>query len=418
MPVGGSARPMKRLSMSARRRALIWPLLNTHRRLAWFLDNITPGRAANLTLALTEYAARRSAMRAWPVVLKVDISPLCNLRCTVCVHARPDGANSPALSNQTFKARQKMPLDAFRRIVDEVAGKTSALSLYYLGDPLMHPDLTEMCRYAASRRLNTHISTNFSFRLDDAGIDELVRCGLTHLTVCVDGLSQELYERTRVGGDVALVLENLERLLRRRNALGQVFPKVEVQFIKFQHNQHERTTAIARFAELGIDQFTEFWGGLFNYTDIDPRKYSVFGPKAAAPLPLCVWPHFAMVIKYDGDVIPCCNYRHGDQYRNGGDPRIVGNVLQTSVRAIWDSPRYVAMRRLVSNPRRAVDADGDDTFCSGCPTVFRTDADEILPRGDTHRWESIYEHDDKGHVRRRSGAGAQLVQLGRARTRA
>ena len=141
-------RRMQRLSMKPHQRQLVWTLLNTRRRLGWFLDNLSPRRAANLALAGAEFLARREVMRAWPVVLKVDISPLCNLACTICVHARSSPTSSDALKQQQFRARQKMPLSAFEQLVEEVHPYTSALSLYYLGDPLMHPDLAAMCRDA------------------------------------------------------------------------------------------------------------------------------------------------------------------------------------------------------------------------------------------------------------------------------
>ena len=75
-----------------------------------------------------------------------------------------------------------------------------AVSMYYLGDPLMHPDLDEMCRITSNGGLNAHISSNFSFSLTDERLRSLVLSGLTHLTVCVDGFSHETYSRTRVGG--------------------------------------------------------------------------------------------------------------------------------------------------------------------------------------------------------------------------
>src|SRR5205823_6117091 len=151
-----------------------------------------------------------------PVLLKVDISPLCNLHCTICVHARPIGDRTAELDAQRFRASDKMSVKAFTALADEVAGKTAAVSLYYLGDPIVHPHLEEICRVASSRGLNSHISTNFSVPLSDDRVVRLVETGLTHLTVCVDGLSQDTYNRTRVGGRIDVVLNNLGRLLEYR----------------------------------------------------------------------------------------------------------------------------------------------------------------------------------------------------------
>ena len=83
----------------------------------WVLDGLTFGKAANLALAAGQYALRHEVMRAWPVVAKVDISPLCNLRCTICVHALPSAGSAPQLAQQKFSARQLMSVDRYRDIV-------------------------------------------------------------------------------------------------------------------------------------------------------------------------------------------------------------------------------------------------------------------------------------------------------------
>jgi MoaA/NifB/PqqE/SkfB family radical SAM enzyme len=160
---------------------------NIKRRQGWLLENLTPGKLLNLFIAGIQFLLKREVMRAWPVIVKVDISPLCNLQCTVCVHAHPASSGSEELKGQHFRADQKMSLAQFKRITDEVSGKSMAISLYYLGDPLVHPDLDAMCRIARDAKLNSHVSTNFSFNLSDERIRNIVQSGLTHLTVCVDG---------------------------------------------------------------------------------------------------------------------------------------------------------------------------------------------------------------------------------------
>jgi MoaA/NifB/PqqE/SkfB family radical SAM enzyme len=373
---------------------------NVRRRQGWFLENSSPRQLANLALAGTQFALKHETMRAWPVLVKVDISPACNLGCTFCVHAS-EGASGGLLEGQSFRG-QKMSVDDFARLVDQVRGKSMAVSLYYLGDPLVHPNLDEICGVARAAGLKTHVSTHFSFRLSDERIRSLVTCGLTHLTVCVDSLRQETYELTRVGGRIDLVLDNLDRLLRIRRRLGQSLPKVEVQFIKFQHNLDQLEKAASWCRDRGVDQFTDYWGNLHNYADVAPGRYRVFRPKARKALPRCSWPHFSLQVKYNGDVIPCCYYRQAEQYREGGDSRIVGNVFTSGVWEVWNSPAYRQLRRLVNNPTRVErDPALAASFCHGCPTVFETDAAEHEYVADTHRWEELYTLDPAGRVVRR-----------------
>ena len=379
---------------------------NIWRRRAWFTEDATPRQLANLALAGAQFVAKSEHMRASPVLVKIDISPLCNLGCTYCVHARLGPEADVALQEQTFRRQQLMALGDFERIISEIAGRTMAVSLYYLGDPLMHPQLDDMCSIANKARLNVHISSNYSFPLDDARLTSLLTSGLTHLTVCVDGLRQESYERTRIGGRLDLVLDNLERTLRIRRELGRRAPKVEVQFLRFQHNLDQLPAAIEWCRERGVDQFTDYWGNLHNYTDELPDRYRTMGPKPDRRLPQCSWPHFAMQIKYDGDVIPCCYFRHGDQYRPGADSRAVGNVLRTSVHEVWNSPEYRSLRRLVSNPTGSASEPGRaESFCEGCPTVFTTDMESHRHTGEHHAWEDFYVRDERNAVRRKARAG-------------
>lgn len=69
-------------------------------------------------MALTglEFAVRRKWMLAVPVALKVDLSPLCNLKYTMCLHPRSCGVE--ALEKQRFRADQKMSVEHYRALID------------------------------------------------------------------------------------------------------------------------------------------------------------------------------------------------------------------------------------------------------------------------------------------------------------
>lgn len=343
------------------------------RRRGWFLENMTPAKLGNLCLAGAEYLTKRDRMRAWPVVVKIDISPLCNLKCTICVHADP--GEEQYLQKQTFDSSQRMAVDQYRRIIDEIKGKSMAVSLYYLGDPLVHPNLDEMCGIARQAGLNVHISTNFSFTWNDDRIHRHVESGVTHLTVCVDGLSQQNYARTRVGGRIGTVLSNLERLILYRNSRKLRYPKVEVQYLVFDHNKDEMLPALELFRKLGVDQVVFREGGTQNWASV---AHHTKAPKKNRALPQCVWPHFFMVVKYNGDVIPCCLHRVGDQYATGADTRAVGNAFQSTIREIWNSDAYRQLRRVVSNPTRAHAEPGSERgYCDACPQVYEVSTEQL-----------------------------------------
>lgn len=378
------------------------------RRIGWIVnERTTPRRLANLAVASTEYALRREHLRCWPTVLKIDISPACNLRCVSCLHA--DAAFAPddsSMNDIQFQSSQKMSTQQFQQLITEVKDHTSAVSLYYYGDPYAHPNVDAMCRITSEAGLNSHISTNFSFAFSDARIRSIVKSGLTHLTVCVDGLSQDVYTKTRVGGNIERVLNNLERLCAYRNEAGQRWPQVEVQYVRFRHNQHEYERAKDFFESLGVDQVATFAGSLHSISESSVQAYTTGEPFEQTVLARCKWPWVYMLIKYDGEVIPCCNHRGIDQYRadSSVDPRTIGNVFKDGVRAVWNSDFYRQNRRLVASPDRLKQQPHlKGAFCYGCSKLFATDKASKVRDGDHWDFEQVYPH----------LAQQKLVQIGR-----
>ncbi len=385
------------------------------RRRAWLFATLTPRKLFNLAWGSVQFALRSDRLRSWPAIVKLDISPVCNLACTICLHADPN--DNDRIGGIQFNAKQRMTIPQYRRIIDEIKSKSTAVSLYVWGDPLTHPDLDEMCRIAGSAGLQVHISTNFSFKLSDERLKRLLTSGLTHLTVCVDGLSQEKYERTRVGGRIDWVLDNLDRACRIRNESGSRHPLIEVQYIRFPHNADEVEAARERCQAFGVDEFVSFWGALHNYTDWDPGTFQVKSPFEAGRIPRCYWPYFSMVVKYNGEVIPCCEYRRGPQYTPGADSRVLGNVFETSVREVWNSAPYQMARRMAANPASIADEPSQkDHFCHGCPVLYDTDAARNKRIAPEHRWEDLYDLDAKGRPKRRPetvGSASDLLQISR-----
>ncbi|CAG0999295.1 PqqA peptide cyclase [Myxococcaceae bacterium] len=371
----------------------------TWRRRHW-LFRLSPGQIWNYLVGAFHLVLKRERVSSFPGVVKIDISPICNLSCTVCVHADPNG--NDALERQRFAPGHKMTVEQFRKIIDQIAGKTATVSLYTWGDPMTHPDLDEMCRIAADAGLQVHVSTNFSFGFKEDRLRSIVESGLTHLTVCVDGLSQEKYQKTRVGGRIDRVLHNLRRVAELRKELGREYPKLEMQYIKYQHNLDEVEPARRLAAELGVEQFSDFWGALHNYADREPDQYETLRPKPNQLLPQCYWPHFSMVIKYNGDVIPCCEHRMAAQHMEGGDARVFGNAFETSVAEVWNNEEYQKARRIVSNPE-VVNREPElrKHFCDGCFVIFDTEIQKNSRWANRHRWEEVFEMDERGRPRRK-----------------
>ncbi|MDR2410146.1 MAG: SPASM domain-containing protein [Bacteroidales bacterium] len=80
-----------------------------------------------------------------------------------------------------------------------------------------------------------------------------------------------------------------------------------------------------------------------------------------------------MTIRYDGEVIPCCEYRIGEQYVKNTTPISLGNVFKESVKTVWNNKYYKIMRKYVFDPSMKPCAP----FCVGCQYLFNVDRQEV-----------------------------------------
>ncbi len=335
-----------------------------------FLHQLTLKKTLNLGHSIFSYLFRREQAQYLPPVLKVDLSPLCNLHCPICVHATPK-EHSNLLSQQHFDSSQVMPFDQYKKIIDEVKGKTQAIYLYLMGEPFMHPQICEMSSYANDASLNVLVSSHFSFKFPDKKIAEIANSGITHLEVSMDGATQEVYEQTRVGGRLDYVLDNLTRLCAYKKAHNLRYPKIEVQCLAYDHNRHEVEVLRQKLMPLGIDMFTTEEGDVGSWAELAAENFNITANKPDMAIPSCHWPYAAMVIKYDGDAIPCCLFNMGKQFAKEPDRAMtLGNVFEKGVATVWNDKPYRDLRRYVAKPS-LVDSETElqNSYCYGCPQL-------------------------------------------------
>jgi MoaA/NifB/PqqE/SkfB family radical SAM enzyme len=289
-------------------------------------------------------------------------------RAGVCLCLRP----------KDLAKHDRMSVEDFIRIIDQVKGRIFAVSLFYYGDPYAHPQVDELCGVARAANLNVHVTTHFSYNFSDARIEKIVRSGLTHLTVAVDGATQETYGVSRVGGKLALVLANLQRVAKYRRGHRLKWPFIEVQHLRHAHHPPGEGDRVRKIvSEFGIDQFSIREGRhltpsreLWNVVDYDADLYDINAQLKPKALPRCPLPFFNMLIRYNGDVIPCCFYRQGRQHVNLDGRATLGNLFQQPLADIWNNEKYRDNRRLVSDPTSVgKDPELKDSFCYGCRRI-------------------------------------------------
>ena len=145
----------------------------------------------------------------YPSHLIIDITNVCTLKCRLC----PTGAGLPG------RKKGMMPLEAFRKIIDETGKYLISIDLFNWGEPLMNKDVYQMIAYAHARHIVTSVSSNFQ-HFSEAAANQMISSGLDILILSIDGASQESYEKYRIGGDFRKVIEHMSLLVKKKNEQG------------------------------------------------------------------------------------------------------------------------------------------------------------------------------------------------------
>lgn len=300
------------------------------------LGRLSPSRAANAMGILYEYFTKKTVLRHKPVLLKIEPSTHCNLRCPPC---HPNGNTCGGIMNMDVfeEAIEKVPLDYFLKS-----------SLYMFGEPLINKNIYTMIQQLTARGVPTSISTNFH-PFNEKSVDEIIDSGLSWVLVCIDGATQESYEIYRVGGNLKKVTDNLRVLINRKRERGSRHPIVEAQCVIFDHNRTEIEDIRKMCFSLGVDRFTAK-EDVFTQLDMSHTEKTMKPPKRP-----CYFLYGSFMVDYDGIVVPCCLGRYE-----------FGNLMESSFEEIWNNDKFVAARRWFASGFTEKD-ENLDLPCYNCP---------------------------------------------------
>lgn len=250
----------------------------------------------------------------------------------------------------------------FRKIVDETASHLLYLTLYFQGEPYLHPRFNDLVRYATSKNIYTTTSTNAHF-LSDAGAQATIESGLDRIIISMDGTTQETYSTYRVGGDIDRVLDGTRNLVQWKHKLKSRTPHIILQCIAFNQNQHQVEDMKRLGQELGVDKVKIKTAQVYDFenghelipTDGKRARYKKEGSTWRIKNRLlnhCWKLWHSCVITWDGDVVPCC-FDKDAKY-------VMGNVKTQSLKEVWYGQPYQVFRRSLLKGRKEID------ICKNC----------------------------------------------------
>jgi MoaA/NifB/PqqE/SkfB family radical SAM enzyme len=304
----------------------------------------TPRKTANFLLATYEGRTRKVRVRSYPFRAQFEPASMCNLRCPGCY---------TGMRHHEKRKSGLMPYEDFVRYLEPVAPYVFSVALYNWGEAFLNPDLPRMVAYAGKRGVGTVVHSNLNI-LDAQKAEAIVRAGLLHLYLSIDGATQETYEKYRRGGDYERVLANLRLLVAAKRRLGSEVPFITWKVLTFPHvSQDEIRQAYRTAMEIGCDGFltadpTIGGGGAekaYDQVIYDAKS----GQTYSVAQRLCRYLYGELYVDWDGAVLPCCI-----AFR---DKEVFGNLNDGDFRAVWNGPSFLAARRLFAEPRSAIPPD-------------------------------------------------------------
>ena len=341
---------------------------------------------------------------------KVYIEPtnFCNIDCLTCMR------------NNWDVEIGHMSAATFDRIIEDLQKISPPPKVLFggIGEPLSHRRIAEMVSRVKTIGSEVEMISNGTL-LSEKRSRELIDAGLDLLWISLDGARPESYADVRLGAELPLVLENLERFRRMRRPAHHPIPEIGIAFVAMERNIADLPELLALGKSLGVMHFhvsnllphTEEMNGEILYqrslTDIaylpSPwfRKLKLpkldINEKTSEPLLKALSSGYnvtfagnnlgmtndvcnfiedgSLVVGWDGSVSPCppLLYTHSG-YLNGYErishKHIIGNIREEHLLDMWLDSEYVAYRERVHSFGFA-----PCTPCGGCDISRANDTD-------------------------------------------
>ncbi len=282
-----------------------------------------------------------------PLCLSIEPSNICNFKCAMCFHGNneQDEKAGPFI-NMDWKIFEKTICDlkAWTKAASE---KIKLVKLYSLGEPLLHPGLTDMVKEIKEAGLAEQIEiTTNGFLLTEEVSIKLILYGLDTIRFSIYGVDEEYHRRiTKSSVSVDDIFRNVKFLYEERNRRGKNKPKILAKM--FDAGSEVNSCFLKRYGEVadiaGIDEIFNVDVGdgknvFENYYGSEEKSYEEpMHLKADAAKRPCRYPFTHMTIRSDGNVVSCCSDWQKELR--------IGNVMEHSLQELWESRSLYQIRK-------------------------------------------------------------------------
>lgn len=293
-----------------------------NKKLFWFVYKFTP-----------------IYMLPFPSSVCIEASTRCNLKCPHC----PTGQGQKTLSKGFLK------FEDFKSFVDKYDCFIERIQLSNYGEIFLNGDIFEIIKYAEDKGIKTSADSNLNY-FNEAMAEDLIKAGMTTLTVSIDGMTNESYSQYRINGNFDKVITNIENINKFKKKYNSKKPELIWQFIIFDHNKHEIHKAEEMAKKLNmLFCVKQDWGPYF------PQNADAYKKSCETNVDFCYSLWHSPVINYNGNMLGCCTL-FDERYH-------LGNVFKEGFANVYNGNRMRTARKMVLGKTKKID---NSIYCSQC----------------------------------------------------
>lgn len=283
-----------------------------------------------------------------PPYVTFELTNWCNFNCRMCFRS------------YIKKERNDIVPELLKKALDEISSWGSMIRFLGYEEPFSYFHIEKAIEMVKKKNLLLHITTNGSL-MNERIIDLLVNFQVDSIIVSFQGLSESEYltMRNSTRKTYENVKKNIKMLFNKR--------RDDKPFIKITTTITERddSSSYEQFAKDLLDYADEVQiTGYTHFIHIDEsfknvninQKLNLSKPHLLNDIN-CIVPNFEMLIRANGDVLPCSGALTDDL--------IIGNLQENRLIQIWNSEKAEVIRdRLLHNHL------SDFGDCNVCPIRY------------------------------------------------
>ena len=285
------------------------------------------------------------------IALSIEPTNSCNLSCIEC----------PTGTNGLSRKQGSISKDIFKSILEDKFKDLIYLNFYFQGEPFLNKQTVDLIRMASDKRIYTSTSTNAQLITKNLA-RQIVQSGLNRIIISIDGTTQEVYEKYRVGGSLGKVIQATKFLVQEKaNQKSKL--RIIFQFLVFKHNEHQISDIEKLAIDLKVDKLEIKSAQIYNYKESTNipllNKYARYKKNSLGDYEIksslsnkCWRMWHSIVITQDAKVVPCCFDKDVDFE--------IGDLKINSISEIEKDLKYKTFRKKISKGRPNI------LICSNC----------------------------------------------------